>query len=298
MRRKCLKALRERPSERLGPVGERGTEKSWLREKLDRRVFSGFSCKLVRPTTNNMTMLDVALSQFEATQANLEKLDRLWEQICRLQPSGPAFGSPPEYDELCLAFRRILPSVPAIDGFRIQDRLHDYDEAGQMHFDALEIGDIEARVSVVNALDEQGRQLREYRFRLQAKRRELVRGRLLKLIDEVDELLRDLNSAAEGREINESVTEPSWARLKEAVSEVDTLLGGAPRPTRWSDLQRHLHFEMFCDLLDIAKLDWPAVKQSLRSEIYGQHDPVPVDVDDLGHMVAARPAGPVTTKLD
>ncbi len=101
---------------------------------------------VVRPTNDNMTTLDVALRQFEATQANLEKLDELWEQIYRLQPSGPAFGSPPEYDELCLAFRRILPSMPAIDGFRIQDRLHDYDEAGQMHLDALEIGEIEAQV--------------------------------------------------------------------------------------------------------------------------------------------------------
>ena len=38
-------------------------------------------------------------------------------------PSGPAFGSTPEYEELCLAFRRILSSLPAIDKFRIEDQL-------------------------------------------------------------------------------------------------------------------------------------------------------------------------------
>jgi hypothetical protein len=40
------------------------------------------------------------------------------------------------------------------------------------------------------------------------------------------------------------------------------------------------------------------VKKALTSQLYGQHDPVPVAVDDLGEIVAAAPTGPATTKLD
>lgn len=245
-----------------------------------------------------MMTLDAALRQFEATEANLEKLDKLWEQIEHHLPRGPAFGSPPEYDELCLALRRILPALPAIDGFRVEDRLLDYDTVGQMRLDALELGEFDAQISVENAIIEQGRQLQAYRFRLRAKRRELVRGRILTLIDEVDELLRRLGPAAEGKPPNDSVSGSDWSRLKELIDEIDALLGSSKRPPRWSDLQRHLHFGMVCDLLDIQKFDWPAVKEALRPDLYGQHDPVPVDVADLGDIVAARPQGPVATQLD
>jgi hypothetical protein len=143
--------------------------------------------------------------------------------------------------------------------------------------------------------------LREYRFKLQAKRRELVHDRMLSLIDEIDELLRTLTSAVEGREINEHVSsfsEPAWSGLRESVAEIDTLLGGSERPAGWGNLRRHLGFGMVCDLLDIQKLDWPPIKAAIRSNLYGQHDPVPVEVADLGEVVAARPQGRVPTKLD
>lgn len=247
---------------------------------------------------DRMTTLDAALKQFEGAAANLEKLETLWERIYQLQPSGPAFGSPPEYGELCLAFRRVLLSLPAIDGFRVEDRLHDYDEAGQMHLDALEVGEFEAQVSVSRALEEQGVLLREYRFRMQAKRRELVRDRALKLVDEVDQILREVDSLVAGLEINASVPSVPWERLKQAIAELDTLLGEPPRPARWADLQRHLHFGMVGDFLDILKMDWPAVKGSLGPQLYGQYDPVQVDVLDLGAVVSAKPEGPVTTRLD
>src|SRR5665213_2399839 len=68
------------------------------------------------------------------------------------QSSSYSGGSPPEYDELCLAFRRILPALPAIDGFRIQDCLQEYDAIGQMRLDALELDHIEVSVSVENTL--------------------------------------------------------------------------------------------------------------------------------------------------
>ncbi len=249
-----------------------------------------------------MADLDAALQQFEATESNLEKLEKLWAKIeSHIGDGGPAFGSPPEYDELCLAFRQILPALPAIDGFKAEDKLYDYDAVGQMRLDALEIGEIEAKVSIENFIEEQGRLLREYRFKLQAKRRELVRDRVLTLIDEVDELLRNLGPAVEGKEINEHVEKlggAAWASLGEAVAEIHALLGSGERPARWGDLHRHLSFGMVGDLSDIKKLDWPAVKAGLRSTLYGQHDPVPVAVTDLGEIVAARPKGRVPTKVN
>jgi hypothetical protein len=54
---------------------------------------------------------------------------------------------------------------------------------------------------------------------------------------------------------------------------------------------------MVGDLVDILDHDWPAVQEGLRSELYGEHDPVPVDVIDLADLVAARPTGHVTSQL-
>lgn len=245
-----------------------------------------------------MATLDAALRQFEATEANLGKLDKLWDDIRGHLSGGPAFGSPPEYDELCLAFRRILPALPAIDGFRIDDRLLDYDAVGQMRLDALELDEIEVKVATENAVDEQGRLLREFRFKLHAKRRELVRARMLVLIDSVDELLRDLGPAVEQKQVNDPVADAKLSQLNETVAEINTLLGASARPARWEDLQRHLYFGMVGDLLDIQRLDWPTVKEALRADLYGQHDPIPVEAADLGEVVAAHPKGPVPTKLD
>ena len=113
-----------------------------------------------------MASLDAALQMFEATEGNLNKLENVWQRIEALNPSGPSFGTPPEYDELCLAFRQILPFLPAIDGFRVTDCLHEYDGIAQMRLDAWEIGEVGASLSVENAVSEQGRVLQQYRFKL------------------------------------------------------------------------------------------------------------------------------------
>jgi hypothetical protein len=245
-----------------------------------------------------MSTLEAALQQFEATEANLEKLEKLWKKISRHLPSGPAFGAPPEYDELCLAFRGILPALPAIGGVRVEDRLYDYDAVGQMRLDALEVGEIEAQVSIENALEEQGKTLRAYRFLLSAKRRQLVRDRMLTLIDEVDELLQLLLPSLDGAEVNESVPKQDWSRLTGAMEEIATLLGSNPKPPGWGTLMRHLHFGQMADLSDIYRTDWPSVKAGLKIGVYGEHDPIPVAVEDLEDIVATHPKGPVTSRLN
>jgi hypothetical protein len=239
-----------------------------------------------------MSTLEAALGKFEATEANIEKLENLWSRIRALLGNGPAFGSTPEYDELCLAFRRILPALPAIDGFRVEDHLYDFDSIGQMRLDALEIGEFEAQVSVENLVEEQGRVLGEYRFRFRAKRNELVRARAEGLINEIDELLRQMVPEVEGKDLNELVERivPSeFSALKDAVAEIDTLRGSSARPPRWGDLHRHLHFGMIGDLLDIQRYDWPSAKKALRAAFYGEHDPLPVEISDLAEIIASKP---------
>ncbi|HTF72661.1 MAG TPA: hypothetical protein VK638_59340 [Edaphobacter sp.] len=98
--------------------------------------------------------------------------------------------------------RRILPALPAIGGVRVNDHLYEYDAVGQMRLDALEAGEVDAQVSVENLLEEQGRRLREYRFLLNAKRRELVRDRMLSLMGGVDEILNLLLPCLQGAEVN------------------------------------------------------------------------------------------------
>jgi hypothetical protein len=248
-----------------------------------------------------MADLNAALQLFEATEGNLKKLMDLWNKISAEIPSSPAFGSPPDYDELCFSFRQILVALPAIDGLRVEDRLLDYDAVGQMRLDAAEIGEIEAHVSVDNAVSEQGRQLRQYRLQLHSKRRELVRDRIISVSDEVDHLLSALSLVSSGKETNAHMAmlaDSEWPLLKERVAELNTLIGQGERPSGWSDLQRHLHFGMVTDLHDIHERDWPSVKAGLRLNLYADNEPVPIDVADLGEIVASRPKGHVPTKLN
>ncbi len=60
---------------------------------------------------------------------------------------------------------------------------------------------------------------------------------------------------------------------------------------------RHMRFGETGDLHDIESLDWPTVKAGLREDLYGANEPLPVQVDDLGSLVATRPSDPITTRL-
>ena len=251
--------------------------------------------------------LEAALRQFEATEANLRKLEDLWSKIRALIPAGPAFGAPDRYDEYCRAFRHILVAMPAITGTRIEDHLMDFDDIGQMRIDCLEVDEISCTVTTEREIDKQGTALEEYRFALTTNRRQLVRDRILALIDAVDDILRSLPATIssipikhpENPEIRHVSDQPEWKHLKNAVSEIGTLLGARPesKNSRWSDLRRHLHFGMVSDYNDIAKMDWPNVKAEILKDSYGEHDPLPISSPDLGELVASKPSGPVSTKL-
>lgn len=86
-------------------------------------------------------------------------------------------------------------------------------------------------------------------------------------------------------------------RFERLVDEVDRILGGSPRSDGWSRLRRHLGFAKGVDLLDISEYDWPEVKRELR-ELATEREPHPIDVADVGDLVASKPRGHVSTALN
>jgi hypothetical protein len=243
--------------------------------------------------------LNAALRHFEAAEANLIKAEKLLADIEAAIPKGIAFGENPDYESNCRNFDALIAALPKIGGWKPEITLMELDEIAQNRLDAQEVGEIECIVSVERQIGEPLRLLREYRYRLNQKRRELIRDTLIELVDAIDANLRNLSKLLEGDEpSNEVVTDEEFEQLKENVAQIATLLGSSvAKPARWSDLHRHMHFGMLGDLHDIIEHDWPSVKGGLRKSMYGEKEPVPVEVEDLGALVSAKPRGPVATRL-
>src|SRR5207253_184159 len=137
----------------------------------------------------------------------------------------------------------------------------------------------------------------EYRFRFNKTRRALVRDSLIERIDAIDTALRAVRAGITMMLSYEKITGPHWDAFKESVAQIDVLLGSATRPARWRELRRHAGFGQIQDLNDIEKLDWPPVRAALMKDLYGDDEPLPVRVADLGALVAAKPRGNVITAL-
>jgi len=249
--------------------------------------------------TQEDSPINSALRQFEATEANLAKLEHIWSEIETLTPEGLAFGNDPAYEEHVRGYEDVLGALPKIDGWKPESVPMDLNSIGQNRLDAKEIGEISAEIAVENQIEAPGRELAEYRHRLNRKRRQLIRSVMSDLIATIDETLRSLNKiASKKRNPAQEVKSPHWEKLKNQIQEIETLLGSAlPRPSRWTDLRRHLHYGSTHDLMDVIRLDWPEVKTGLSKGLYGRDEPIPVDVADLGTLAAAQPKGQVVTKL-
>ena len=244
--------------------------------------------------------LNAALRHFEAAEANLVKAEKVLSTIDASIPQGIVFGDDdPEYEDNCRYFQGLISSLPMIDGWKPSIYLMDLDEIAQSRMDAKEIGDIEAEIHVERQIAEPARILREYRHRFSQKRRELIRDALAELIDSIDANLRTLGKVLDDEApANAMINDGEFYQLRQNVAQIAMLLGSSvARPQRWSELQRHLGFGMMADLHDIIKNDWPNVKAGLRKSMYGEKEPVPVGVEDLGDLVKAKPKGQVATEL-
>jgi hypothetical protein len=249
--------------------------------------------------TKEDSPINSALRQFEATEANVAKLERLWAEISKLTPSGLQFGSDPAYEEHVRIFEDVLAALPKIDGWKPESVPIDLNTICQNRLDAKEVGEISAEIAVEEEIEAPGRELAEYRHRLNKKRRQLIRSVMSDLIAAIDETVRSLaKSIPKKPNPAREIKSAAWDKLKDQIQEIETLLGsGVPRPSRWSDLRRHLHFGAMQDLIDIVRLDWPEVKAVLSKGLYDRDEPLPAEVADLGTLAAAQPKGQVVTKL-
>lgn len=241
-----------------------------------------------------------ALREFDATDANLIKLERLCSEIEELVPKGICFGYDPHYDDLCRIFVGVLDALPMIDGWKPECHFCDLDDIAQARIDADEIGEPRLIADVENSIISPRRELQRYRFEFNKKRRALIQDILCELIDTIDSSIRNLNRRlVPDTEINASLAGPEWDTLQDCVNQIDTLLGSSvKRPQKWDDLNSHLCSSLLSDFCEIEQIDWPSVKSDLRKSFSSAYDPIPVRVKDLSDLVASRPHGPVATKLN
>jgi Restriction endonuclease len=243
--------------------------------------------------------LNNALRIFEATEANLDKLDRLWGSIREKIPSGVVYGDDPDCEDWTRSFNEIAESLPAIDGWRLESSPMTSDEIASIRIDAMEVGEFECQVSTEKQIYALDSELREYRFRLNRKRRHIVRALLGKKIETVDALLISLQRLLNESEKSDEVKDPQFIKLRQEISEINTLMGSSvKRPTRWTDLTRHLGFGLFHDLSDIITHDWPTVKPALLSSLIGENEPIPTGVPDLDELVVSPATSAVVTALN
>lgn len=87
-------------------------------------------------STQHDSPINSALRQFESTEANVAKLERIWGEIWKLTPSGLQFGSDPAYDERVRIYEDVLAVLPKIDGWKPQSLPMDLNSIGQSRLDA------------------------------------------------------------------------------------------------------------------------------------------------------------------
>src|SRR5713101_7703139 len=109
--------------------------------------------------SQNDSPINSALRQFEATEANLAKLERLWSKIQEKTPGGIQFGSDGAYEELARSYQDILASLPKIDGWRPERIPMDLDAIAQCRLDAKEVGEISIEMGIEKDIEEPGVEL-------------------------------------------------------------------------------------------------------------------------------------------
>jgi len=216
--------------------------------------------------------LTEALRAFEAAEANVIRLENLWAEIEKEFPTGNVFqAESPEYEDRCRAYAAILAALPAIDGWKPTEVPLPLSDVNYQTIGANEVGDVESHIVLHDHLSAPGRELREYRFRLNQQRRRLVRQIVAEHLTSIDAALVRLQKIIPKEPVgNEVVFDRDFEDVRESVDAIETLLGSSiKRPNRWSDLRRHLRFGKMGDLVDIVKFDWPSVRGGPNGPVWG-----------------------------
>jgi hypothetical protein len=245
-----------------------------------------------------MSSLMRALEQFEVVEANLVKVERLWEELRSLFPVGLDMSDDyPDYDNRQQQFEIIIATLPKIDGWEPKVSVPSPLGIGQARLDWLEIDEPLAASQWESGLWESGAKIRRYRFLFNQKRRALIRDALVEAMDQVDADLCAVRQAVGNPEPAAKLASPLWEQLRDHADQIEVLLGSDQKPPRWRDFRRHLAFGQGADLTDIEQHDWPAIKDGIRKNLYGVNEPLAVEVADLADIVMAKPRGSVTMAL-
>lgn len=242
--------------------------------------------------------LMTALAEFEVSEANLVKLERLWTELRAMLPDGPSFGDDPEFEDRERAFAAVLQALPTISGWKPDIALPTPNEVGQWRLHAMEEGEPWTAAAVEESVNAPGKEIREYRARFAQKRRELIRDALIAAMDAIDADIQAMRPLVVDLPKYESAPDKAWEGLRAKVKQIEVLLGSSVQhPPTWTNLRRHLHFACVGDFQDIEKFDWPPAREALRKGLYGANEPLPQGVADLGQLVATKPMGSVATEL-
>jgi hypothetical protein len=168
-----------------------------------------------------------------------------------------------------------------------------------MRLDAEEDLELTAMLAVEDAVDQPSQDLAQYRLRFDRKRKSVIRGAVLRLCSDITQHLEGIDaSTLEAAKPRRPMPAETLEILHSKVEQIDVLLGSSvERPARWGDLQRHLAYGMVCDLVDIIKIDWPAISPVLETTFVDEDDPHPVAVSDLGELSLPRRTAHVSTRL-
>lgn len=239
--------------------------------------------------------LDDLLNAMDRTAANLAKLEDVWNRAESFIPTAPARGSAPEYDDLRRTWADLLAGLPKIDGWTITDPLPDIDDLGQSFIDLIDIG--EPPFAAYEAGEKPGKDLAEYKYRLNRARRRAAHERLQQLTTTIDKALPWILDGV-ARDSRERLEKPEIDEVTAAVDEIERLVGDTvQRRGRWSDLHRHLHFGEGHDWHDILEFDWPSVRSDVEAGALSDTDPIPVPDIDLGQASAGQLTGTATLAL-
>lgn len=248
--------------------------------------------------------LDQLLTTFDKVDANLTKLERIWQRAEPLLPDGPHVGTTPEYVMLARTWHDLLPGLLPIDGWTITESLPDMDELGRTFLEYFQVSELP--VGAWEAAAAPGKALAEYRYRLDRARRRAVASRLTELKSQVGGLLQSIVVDLPPRLVDPDMPPASSTKIATsttdevgaAIAEIERLLGDTvERQGRWSDLHRHLHFGEVHDWHDIVDMDWPSVLRDIEAAQVGDTEPLPVPDIDLG-TAASSTTGRATTALN
>lgn len=198
--------------------------------------------------------LDNAIDELNKVEANIKLLKEKWETIKSLL-NYPAEGNwhqggKKQYEIECLEFNNLLDEIPKIRDVELKNILPDYDEVSQWARDVHDLGEADAFTSFISEIYKQGSEIDKYEHLLKLERRKLIRNQVSRYIGDIDQILNPLNVDLEENNLRNPIDPEILIPLRDKILKIDILMGNSvPKPSRWSDIERHLNWVKLMTLM-------------------------------------------------